>query len=162
MNFLRVCFTTAAVLIGCASSSSAAVLQPLDPYSIDTQYHGGSSNERGMIEFMNNTGVTVSVYYINYFGDRQLYMPALLPNESYYQPTFMDHAWLVVEKEGATTEQGSGNLIAAFMPATTNPDWDVSLADRAAIQAVPEPSSYAMLALGLGMVAVYRRKTKKA
>ena len=48
------------------------------------------------IVFYNNTKRKVQIYWVNYEGGLQLYWD-LNPGESYKQPTFSSHTWLITD-----------------------------------------------------------------
>jgi hypothetical protein len=49
--------------------------------------------------FVNNSGEMVKVYWIDYHGKRKFYM-ALKDGESYQQPTYLTHPWLITDEDG--------------------------------------------------------------
>ena len=51
------------------------------------------------IEFVNASGTTVNVLWLDYQGNRVLYR-TLLPSESYVQQTFVTHPWVAVDTMG--------------------------------------------------------------
>jgi hypothetical protein len=50
------------------------------------------------ITFVNRTGETVSVYWLNYRGQRVLYK--LLNGKRYTQRTYLTHPWLMLDPRG--------------------------------------------------------------
>ena len=149
------------ICIGLVGSARANVLTPLDPVDVDNNYVSGFTGP-AIIDFINNTSMDLDLYWIDYSGDRVFY-GTILASSSYLQYTFIPHPWLLVEDgTGGTTVQGTGNLVAAFMAVTDNPNWDTSLADVAIIGSVPEASSsLALLGLGLIGIAGLRRQFAK-
>ncbi|MBA3330324.1 MAG: hypothetical protein H0T39_05530 [Actinobacteria bacterium] len=51
------------------------------------------------IEFVNDSGTTVRVLWLNFSGNRQLYR-TLAPGERYVQQTFITHPWVVLDSAG--------------------------------------------------------------
>ena len=51
------------------------------------------------ITFVNRTGETVSVYWLNYSGQRVFYKK-LLDGKRYTQRTYLTHPWLVLDPRG--------------------------------------------------------------
>jgi hypothetical protein len=50
------------------------------------------------IKFVNKSGKTIKVYWLDYDGDRKLYQ-TLENGESYEQQTFLTHPWLVTDEK---------------------------------------------------------------
>ena len=59
------------------------------------------------INFTNSSTSTLRIYWLNYQGLRQHY-EFLQPSESYWQPTFVTHPWVVTEL--------SGRCLAIYIP----------------------------------------------
>jgi hypothetical protein len=51
------------------------------------------------ITFVNQTGETLSVYWLNYSGQRVFYK-TLLAGKRYTQQTYLTHPWLVLDPNG--------------------------------------------------------------
>jgi hypothetical protein len=136
-------------------ASAAVILNPLDPVYVDTSLASISDTTQAAIQFVNLTAVSVDIYWINYSGDRVLYVSALAAGTSVSQGTYLTHPWLVLASgTGGTTAQGTGTLIAGFLPETSNPGWSAA----ADIARIPEPGTLALLAIGLAGVCRPRRK----
>jgi hypothetical protein len=89
-----------------AGRASAQTLQPLSP-GFEPSVRSVNSNTPTSVEFVNLTSQTVDIYWLDFEGDRVHY--ASLPSrQSYIQPTYFTHPWVV------TTRQGMG--IAIFQP----------------------------------------------
>ncbi|MGI9037725.1 MAG: Ig-like domain-containing protein [Gemmatimonadota bacterium] len=58
-----------------------------------------NSDTAADMEFTNNTGETISVYWLDYLGERVLYT-ALADGGSYVQPTYLTHPWLLIGDSG--------------------------------------------------------------
>jgi hypothetical protein len=149
-----------AMVAGLAGSATAGVvLTPLDPTLVDDTFMSLNDDSQAEIDFINVSSVPVDVYWIDFSGDRVLYRSDLLPGQSYDQPTYLTHPWLIVENgTGGTTVQGTGDLITAFLAVTPNPNYDADLADRAYITSVPEQPSWLVPLMGLASIAWLRRK----
>jgi VHL beta domain len=65
-----------------------------------------NSNEYTDLRFTNATCLTVSVYWLDYQGNRTLYA-ILAPGQSYVQGTFVTHPWIIT---------GHGEDLVGFMP----------------------------------------------
>jgi len=57
-----------------------------------------SSNISTEITFINDTGRSVRLYWINFEGERQLYAQ-IPPGQRVQQPTFAKHPWIVVDAD---------------------------------------------------------------
>jgi len=66
------------------------------------------------IQFMNNTAGPVNVYWIDYQGQRVLYLGGLGAGQSYVQGTFITHPWIV-------TDAATGTCLGIWLP-TESPD----------------------------------------
>ena len=51
------------------------------------------------VEFVNETGVSVEIYWLDYDGRRVLYN-RLSPGQKYLQQTFVTHPWMAVDSTG--------------------------------------------------------------
>ncbi|MBV9123144.1 MAG: hypothetical protein JO112_07295 [Planctomycetes bacterium] len=56
-----------------------------------------SGDVEAAIEFVNKSGKTVKVYWLDYDGDRQLYQ-TLKDGESYGAKTFLTHPWVITDE----------------------------------------------------------------
>lgn len=148
-------------LLVTGAAQAQIVLTPLDPVAVDTTYVSQGSDEQGIIQFVNNQSYAVDLFWIDYAGDRVKYS-TLDAGMAITQYTYLTHPWLAVEAGTGTTEQGSGHLIAGFLAQTANPTYDVLLADRADIQAVPEPGTYALALVGLAAIGWTARRRPAA
>ncbi len=88
------CFS---LLIGCAGPVG-------EPNQQDLKEGNGlrsrTSTVATELRFVNRSGQTVHVYWLDYEGQRRFYQ-ALRDGESYDQPTFLTHPWLVTDERGA-------------------------------------------------------------
>jgi hypothetical protein len=73
------------------------------------------SNISTEITFINDTGGSVRLYWINFEGERQLYAQ-IPPGQRVHQPTFVTQPWIVVDTE----EQCLGVYRAARVPRTVH------------------------------------------
>lgn len=149
----------AACLLMAGAAQAQVVLTPLDPVAVDTTYASLNGDEQGIIQFVNNESFAVDLFWIDYAGNRVPYA-TLDSGMGVTQPTYLTHPWLAVEAGTGTTDQGTGHLIAGFLAQTPNPTFDVLLADRANINAVPEPTTYAMTLIGLAAIGLMARRSK--
>jgi von Hippel-Lindau disease tumor supressor len=148
-SLVRRCVRASAFVSAQLSSAACyagVILTPLNPVLVDTTYQSISGTDFARIEFIDATPFAVDIYWIDYSGNRVFYN-SLSAGTFYFQDTFLTHPWLVVESgTGGTTAQGTGTLIAAFLPVTavgTTRDFDI------AIITVPEPGSLALLGVAL-------------
>jgi len=161
MNQIAKSLLVLSVCAGAAASATAGeVLSPLDPTVVDDTYFSVNDDNLAEIDFVNQASFPVDVYWINFNGDRVLYYPGLAPGSSYDQETFITHPWLIVETgTGGTTDQGTGDLITAFLPVTPNPDYNPDQADVAYITgSVPERPSWLVPVTAFAALALFRRK----
>jgi hypothetical protein len=153
----------AALLAFDAIPAAAVTLPALDPNPIDL----GAVSQIGdpaNIEFINDVAFPVSIYWINYSGDRVFYQ-SVGPNQSYVQPTFITHPWLVVETgTGESLVQGSGHLLAGFYAATPfGQDTAIISGFRSVFDdpaAAPEPATWVMMFLGFGVIGLVMRRKR--
>jgi hypothetical protein len=107
------------------------VLTPLDSVVVDTTLRSLNSDTEAIIRFVNVTDVPVDIYWIDFMGDRVLYLEALPPGGNLYQLTFLTHPWLaVVSGTDGTSTEGTGRLLAGFLAARPN-QWSVPPSNRA-------------------------------
>ncbi len=64
-----------------------------------TQRHSIDGSTHSTIQFINASAQPVSVYWLNYKGDRQFYFE-LQSGDSYTQKTYLTHAWLITDAAG--------------------------------------------------------------
>ena len=57
---------------------------------------GGNGTQTATISWLNSTKSPAKIYWLTYSGARDLY-DTLAPGQSYSQPTYVGHRWLVVE-----------------------------------------------------------------
>ena len=55
------------------------------------------------MKFVNLSGQTVNVYWLDYGGERKFYQ-TLRDGEFYVQPTYLTHPWLITDENGAAWE----------------------------------------------------------
>ena len=84
------------LLAGCAG---AGANQPTDQQSLRSR----NSLVEAEMKFVNRSGQTVNVYWLDYEGDRKFYQ-ALRDGEFYVQPTYLTHPWLVTNENGEAWE----------------------------------------------------------
>jgi len=82
-------------------------LQPLD-CSRESFLASVSAVTATSVQFINETGQTVLVYWLNYSGARVLYK-TLGPSQSYLQQTYVTHPWVAADT--------AGTCVAIFLPA---------------------------------------------
>ena len=63
------------------------------PCSLEGSIRSIDSNESAAILFVNTSGQTRRVIWLNFAGQRVFYQQ-LLPGQSYAQPTFVTHPWI--------------------------------------------------------------------
>jgi hypothetical protein len=160
---MRIIAILIATLTAISAVPAAAVnLPPLDPNPIDSSFQS-QIGDPANIDFINELNFAVSVYWINYTGDRVFYQ-LLGANSSYSQPTFITHPWLVLEAgTGESTAQGSGHLLTGFLAETPFGQDTAVISGFSSIHddpaAAPEPATWVMMFLGFGLIgAVMRRK----
>ena len=90
-----------------------------------TQARSTEGSTPSTIQFINESGTTVSVYWLDYEGDRVLYN-TLSPDQSYVQETWLTHPWVAIDARGSCL---------GYMLATDSPD----LAQTYTIQPLVEP-----------------------
>lgn len=146
-----------ACLLTAGAAQAQVVLTPLDPVAVDTTYASQNGDGQGIIQFVNNQSYAVDLFWIDYAGNRVKY-GTLDSGMGLTQYTYLTHPWLAVEAGTGTTDQGSGHLIAGFLAQTANPTYDLLLADRADITAVPEPGTYALALVGLAAIGWTARR----
>lgn len=99
-----------------SSSGSAGASAPGGTSGGDSGGGGGnsgcsiSSTETASITFVNNTGGTVSTYWIS-FNCAEVFYVRLEPGQSYTQQTYVTHPWIV-------RDDGSGATLTRFTPAS--------------------------------------------
>ena len=79
-----------------AAPSSTAVAANVCP---TTKGKSKVGTTHAQVTFLNQTGKTVSVYWLDYKGKRVLYKK-LLPGKRYTQQTYLTHPWLVLGPSG--------------------------------------------------------------
>ncbi len=157
MNLLsRTALALVLAVLVCGSARAQVVLPQLNPLTLDTTFQSLNSNTPAMIDFVNQESFAVDVYWINFAGDRVLYVSDLAAGASYFQPTYLTHPWVVaMAGSGDTLAQGSGLLVGGFLAQTANPASSLALADTAYISAapVPEPAGWLLMLTGLALAA---------
>ena len=126
------CWLLVAAFLCQTFAYAGVALEPVSAETVDRTAKSLNSDSKAYITFYNNLSFDVDLYWINLEGNRVFY--ARIPaNGSYAQPTFITHPWLIVKAgTGGTTTQGTGLLIAAFLPVTPNPS-SASAGDTATI-----------------------------
>jgi hypothetical protein len=77
------------------------------PVSMEPRLHSISASTPTTFTITNKLDKPVSMYWLNYQGDRQLYAN-LEPGQSIGQQTFLTHPWVIVDDEG--------KAISLFLP----------------------------------------------
>ena len=117
-----------------AQTRSGIYLTPLDPALADDSLRSANSTAAATIQFVNQSGRAVDIYWINYQGERVAYKSVLSSGETFSQATYLKHIWLVVQSgTGGTTARDSGTRLTAFEAQTPNPTLDPSIHDTAII-----------------------------
>ena len=117
-----------------AASSSGVSLAPLDPAMVDDTSRSIESNTAAVIEFVNRSGRTVDIYWIDFQGNRRLEGAHLPVDATWTERTFLTHPFLVVASgTGGTAVHDTGTRVAAFLAVTPNPTRDPSKRDVAII-----------------------------
>jgi MYXO-CTERM domain-containing protein len=150
-----------ACLLTAGATQAQVVLAPLDPVAVDTTYASENGDDQGIIQFVNDQSYAIDLFWIDYAGNRVKY-GTLDSGMGLTQYTYLTHPWLAVEAGTGTTDQGTGHLIAGFLAQTANPMYDLMLADRADINAVPEPSTWALALVGLAAIGRTARRKQVA
>jgi uncharacterized protein YvpB len=57
-----------------------------------------SGDVETVIKFVNKSGKTVKVYWLNYEGGRELYQ-TVKDGDTYDQPTYLTHPWLITDED---------------------------------------------------------------
>jgi hypothetical protein len=150
-----------ALSLGLASTAQAGVvLAPVDPVAVDTTYASTSGDFTAQIDFVNHLASDVSLYWINYGGDRVFYT-TIGAHTSFLQETFLTHPWLIaLAGSGDTTDEGSGTLVTAFASAVTPLAWGSPDHDIANIGDVPEPGAWALMLTGFAGLGVMLRRRR--
>jgi len=142
------CVVRLVAMLGCIIFSSAqagVILTPLDPVVVNGM-HSLNSNQTAAVEFINQTSFTVDVFWKDFAGTSVFYN-TLTAGQSYEQSTFITHPWVI--KNHATSA-----LVVGFLPVTPQPG-DSRTPDIANInQFAPEPASFGLALVGLGMVMI--------
>jgi TonB family protein len=109
-------------------------LAPLDPVAVDDK-SASVTGIPALLDFVNQTAGPVDIYWINFNGDRVLYLTGLKTGATWRVRTFTKHFWLVVASgTGGTTAQDTGTCLAAFQPVTPNEAMDPAKRDTAIIR----------------------------
>jgi VHL beta domain len=90
-----------------ARAQTLPLLTPMTP-SATLALESQNGNTSTYIEFVNDSGVGVVVYWINYTGQLVFYA-FLAPGQSYVQQTYLTHPWLIYD-------QATGLPIVGFLP----------------------------------------------
>jgi hypothetical protein len=95
-------------------SAPGAILTPLDAAAVDAS-RSSSATTLAQINFVNQSGSPVDIYWITYGGKRMLFSKGLPVGASWKVGTFVTHRWLVVVSgSGGTTERDTGVRLAGF------------------------------------------------
>jgi hypothetical protein len=74
-----------------------------------------------MIDFVNQSGRAVDIYWIDYQGNRRIFAKSIAAGATFAQGTFLTHPWLVVASgTGGTKAHDTGNRLAGFEAVTPN------------------------------------------
>ncbi|HWN23396.1 MAG TPA: hypothetical protein VNP93_15570, partial [Gaiellaceae bacterium] len=87
-----------------AAALAAAVLVPAGSAIVNPNCHVAQAasiegTTPSQITFVNSSGTTVDIYWLDYEGDRVHYA-TLTAGQSYAQPTWLTHPWVAVDKAG--------------------------------------------------------------
>ena len=108
-------------MVMCAAFVHGATLSSLDAASVDNTAKSLNDDKTAYITFVNNLSFAVDLYWIDFDGNRVFYA-TIGPVGALAQPTYITHPWLIVKAgTGGTVAQGSGQLLAAFLPVTPSP-----------------------------------------
>jgi hypothetical protein len=111
------------LLLGGVGSPSEAgvVLTALDAAALDTNARSVTGDRDAAILFVNDLDFAVDLYWIDYDGHRVFYY-SIAAGTSELQRTFITHPWVLVGSgTGGTEDEGSGQLLAGFLPQTDVP-----------------------------------------
>ena len=97
------------IFLFASSLLAVPILKPLS-CSQENSLHSISGTVRTSIEFQNETSKTLKIFWINYQGNRELFR-SLGPAQSYVQPTFVTHPWVVTE--------ANNSCFSIFVPLNT-------------------------------------------
>ncbi|MEM0969715.1 MAG: hypothetical protein AAF191_01370 [Verrucomicrobiota bacterium] len=82
------------------------------PLAFLAQAKSARSQEATEIDFQNRSPGTVSVYWIDWKGDKKLYR-TLKPGSRYTQSTYRDHVWVIEDEGGRAINLYSSNRKSA-------------------------------------------------
>jgi len=104
--------------------------------SLEPTLHSIEGNVATSIQFTNNTGGPLNVYWINYQGQRVFYrggpFAALAAEQSYTQGTYITHPWII-------TDVATNSCLGIWLP-TESPDTAV-ITGSAPSPAPPQPAT---------------------
>ncbi len=96
-------------------------LTPLDPAMVDDRSRSLNHTTAVMIDFVNQSGRAVDIYWIDYQGNRRIFAKSIAAGATFAQGTFLTHPWLVVASgTGGTKAHDTGNRLAGFEAVTPN------------------------------------------
>jgi hypothetical protein len=87
----------------CLSFLAGCVRPTEDRHPKEEGLRSVHSAVEAQIRFVNQSGQTVRVYWLDYEGERKLYQ-TLRAGEDYDQPTYLTHPWLVAGEDGEVWE----------------------------------------------------------
>ncbi len=93
------CVALAGSAVFLAAGSREGLARQTGGGCIITKDRSVTGTTRTSITFVNESGGTVRVLWLNYSGGRQLYK-TLAPGARYVQGTFLTHPWVVVDEAG--------------------------------------------------------------
>lgn len=70
-----------------------------EPPATEAKHKSGKDSKSTAIHFVNRTGMTLTLYWLDYDGKRQSY-GTISPGEQHDQNTFVSHVWLLTDAEG--------------------------------------------------------------
>ena len=134
------------VTVGAATAGAQVSLTPLDPVFVQTLRSLNAATPTS-VQFVNAAASPVRVLWIDYSG-MEVFYNFLAPGQSYVQPTYVTHPWLIRNAD-------TGAPVVGFLPVA-----EPGIATIQPFAAVPEPSTVALTALGLATMtagAIRRR-----
>lgn len=162
MKNLVAALVAATALLAPISAEAGVVLTSIDPSALDLTGVSGVGGAAA-INFVNDLGFAVDIFWINYAGDRS-FLVTLQTGQSHAEATDLAHPWIVM-KAGAGLVEGAGEYLDGFMGVTPY-SGDPAEIDQARIQgafaSVPEPGAWALMIAGFGLAGSALRRRRRA